>query len=89
MTCLFLLITLTALPAAAQTSELHIKQGDIFYQQFDNVSALASYKKAFETQPNNFDCLSNIVRAYNDIGEDLSSDESEQYYEQAVHYAEK
>lgn len=89
MTCLFLLITLTALPAAAQTSELHSKQGDIFYRQFDNLSALDSYKKALETQPNDFDCQSKIVRAYNDIGEDLFSDESEQYYEQAVQQAEK
>jgi tetratricopeptide (TPR) repeat protein len=87
--CLFLLITFTAMPVSAQTSEIHLKQGDIFYRQFNNRNALASYKKALETQPNNFDCLSKIVRAYNDIGEDLSSEESEQYYEQAVQYAEK
>lgn len=86
---LFLLITFTAMPVSAQTSDLHMKQGDIFYRQFNNRNALASYKKALETQPNNFDCLSKIVRAYNDIGEDLSSEESEQYYEQAVQYAEK
>jgi tetratricopeptide (TPR) repeat protein len=89
MSCLFLLLILTTLPATAQTSAIHIKQGDIFYRQFDNVSALDSYKRALETQPNDFDCLSKIVRAYNDIGEDLSSDESEQYYEQAVQQAEK
>jgi tetratricopeptide (TPR) repeat protein len=89
VSCLFLLLTLTALPVSAQTSATHIKQGDIFYRQFDNVSALDSYRKALETQPNNFACQSKIVRAYNDIGEDLSSDESEQYYEQAVQYAEK
>ncbi len=89
MSCLFLLITLTAIPASAQTSATHIKQGDIFYRQFDNVSALDSYRKVLETRPNDFDCQSKIVRAYNDIGEDLSSEESEQYYEQAVQQAEK
>lgn len=89
LACLLLLLTFTAMPVSAQTSETHIKQGDIFYQQFDNVNALASYKRALETQPGDFECLSKIVRAYNDIGEDLSSKESEQYYEQAVQYAEK
>ncbi|XCN72812.1 MAG: hypothetical protein Q3M24_21410 [Candidatus Electrothrix aestuarii] len=89
LACLFLLITFTAMPASAQTSELHMKQGDIFYRQFNNRNALASYKKALETQPKNFDCLSKVVRAYNDVGEDLSSDESEPYYEQAVQYAEQ
>lgn len=89
MSCLFFLITFTAMPVSAQTSEIHLKQGDIFYRQFNNRNALTSYKKALETQPNNFDYLSKIVRAYNDIGEDLSSEESEQYYEQAVQYAEK
>ncbi|WPD25051.1 MAG: hypothetical protein SD837_10905 [Candidatus Electrothrix scaldis] len=89
LSCLILLITFTALPVSAQTSELHMKQGDIFYRQFNNRNALASYKKALETQPKNFDCLSKVVRAYNDVGEDLSSDESEPYYEQAVQYAEK
>ena len=89
MSCLFLLITFTATPVSAQTSELSMKQGDLFYQQFDNISALDSYKRAQEMQPNDFVCLSKIVRAYNDIGEDLSSEESEQYYEQAVQQAEK
>ncbi len=87
--CLFLLITFSGVPAFAQKSATHIKQGDIFYQQFDNVSALDSYKRAQEMQPNDFVCLSNIVRAYNDSGEDLSSEESEQYYEQAVQQAEE
>ncbi|WP_446012177.1 tetratricopeptide repeat protein [Candidatus Electrothrix sp.] len=87
--CLFLLITFSALPVFAQTADTHIKQGDIFYRQFDNVSALASYKRALEMQPGDFECLSKVVRAYNDIGEDLSSEESEQYYEQAVQYAER
>ena len=87
--CLFFLLTFTALPVAAQTGKVSMQQGDLFYQQFDNVNALASYKKALETQPGDFECLSKVVRAYNDVGEDLSSDESEPYYEQAVQYAEK
>ena len=89
LACLFLLLTFSALPAAAQTSKVSMQQGDLFYQQFDNVNALASYKRALETQPGNFECLSKVVRTYNDVGEDLSSKESEPYYEQAVQYAEK
>ncbi|WP_339137480.1 MAG: tetratricopeptide repeat protein [Candidatus Electrothrix sp. GW3-4] len=89
LACLFLLITFTAMPVSAQTSDLHMKQGDIFYRQFNNRNALDSYKRALEMQPGDFECLSKVVRAYNDVGEDLSSDESEQYYEQAVQYAEQ
>ncbi|MCI5122005.1 MAG: hypothetical protein D3908_12600, partial [Candidatus Electrothrix sp. AUS4] len=46
LACLFLLLTFFAMPAAAQLNKVAMQQGDLFYQQFDNVSALASYKKA-------------------------------------------
>ena len=64
-----------------------MKQGDIFYHQFDNLEALTSYKKALEITPGNFECQTKVIRAYNDVGEDLSSKDSEPYYEKAVQQA--
>lgn len=86
----FLLIIMYSLGgSAAQTGQQFIRQGDAFYHQFDNLNALSYYKKALEIQPDDFDCLIKIIRAYNDIGEDISSENSEPYYEQAVQQAEK
>ena len=86
----FLLVVLLS-PSliVAQTSQVFMKQGDIFYQQFDNLEALTSYKKALEITPGNFECQAKVIRAYNDVGEDLSSKDSEPYYEKAVQHAEE
>ncbi len=73
----------------AQTSQRFIRQGDAAYQQFDNLNALAYYKKACGVAPEHFECLAKTVRAYNDIGEDLNSKESESHFEQAVQHAEQ
>ncbi len=83
------LVFFTGTSVFAQTSQVLIKQGNIFYQQFNNLEALISYKKALEITPGNFECQIKVIRAYNDIGEDLSSEESEPYYEQAVQQAEE
>ena len=66
-----------------------MQRGDIFYAQFNNTEALSSYEKALKIKPNDFECRTKVIRAYNDVGEDLSSKKSEPYYEQAVRQAEK
>ncbi len=87
--CLFLFIILSGISVSAQTGMNLVHQGDIFYRQFDNLEALTSYKKALEITPGNFECQTKVIRAYNDVGEDLSSEKSEPYYEHAVRQAEE
>jgi tetratricopeptide (TPR) repeat protein len=70
-------------------SPILIHHGDAFYQQFDNFNALVSYKEVLERTPEDFECQQKVIRAYNDVGEDLSSKESEPYYEKAVQQAEE
>lgn len=91
VTLIFLFITIFSFtPINAQAdSQILIRHGDAFYQQFDNFNALASYKKALEKIPEDFECQRKVIRAYNDVGEDLSSKESEPYYEKAVQQAEE
>ncbi|CAK8712138.1 Tetratricopeptide repeat-containing protein [Candidatus Electrothrix aarhusensis] len=90
VTSLFLLtIFFSASIVSAQTHQVFMKQGNIFYQQFENLEALISYKKALEILPGNFECQTKVIRAYNDVGEDLSSKDSEPYYEKAVQQAEE
>ncbi|MCI5130007.1 MAG: hypothetical protein D3904_00405 [Candidatus Electrothrix sp. EH2] len=88
-TCTFLFIIFCAASISAQTGQELILRGDTSYRQFDNINALSYYKKALEVQPDNFDCLIKVNRAYNDIGEDVSPEKSEPYYEPAVQQAEK
>ncbi|MCW5204176.1 hypothetical protein VU12_14710 [Desulfobulbus sp. US4] len=85
----FFLVAFFPVITDAQTSQELIKQGDIFYHQFENLEALTSYKKALEITPGNFECQTKVIRAYNDVGEDLSSEKSEPYYEHAVRQAEE
>ncbi|MCI5123044.1 MAG: hypothetical protein D3925_00845, partial [Candidatus Electrothrix sp. AR5] len=86
---ILLLVFLTGTSGFSQPSQALIKKGNISYQRFDNLEALTSYKKALEIIPGNFECQTKVIRAYNDVGEDLSSEESEPYYEQAVQQAEE
>ena len=74
---------------SARTGLDFMRQGDVLYDQFNNIEALASYRKALEINPSEFECQIKVVRAYNDVGEDLSSEKSEPYYEQAVRQAEE
>ena len=76
-------------PTFARTGRDFIRQGDILYNQFNNSEALASYRKALEINPKDFEYQLKVIRAYNDIGEDFSPEKSEPYYKHAVHQAEK
>jgi tetratricopeptide (TPR) repeat protein len=84
-----LLILFSSESIFSQTSQLFIQQGDKAYQRFDNLNALLHYEKAYRLKPEKFEYLIRMIRAGNDIGEDLHSKESERYFEQAVRYAEQ
>ncbi|MCI5224662.1 MAG: hypothetical protein D3924_18830 [Candidatus Electrothrix sp. AR4] len=86
----FLLTIFFSSPSVGtQKSQVFMQLADEAYQKFDNFNALAYAKKAYKIEPKNFESLAKMVRAYNDIGEDLNSKESEGYFEQAVRGAEQ
>ncbi|MEG8947671.1 tetratricopeptide repeat protein [Rosettibacter firmus] len=80
---------------SAQSASQLIKEGDSFYEKFDNEKALELYKKAEKLEPNNYEILWRISRAYVDIGEHMPSSTSEQKdaqlstYQKALDYAER
>ncbi|MBU0559707.1 MAG: hypothetical protein KJ799_17825 [Bacteroidetes bacterium] len=79
----------------SQTFEELISKGDEFYKNFNNYEALDIYQQAGNLQPNNYEALWRISRAYVDIGEHLpnSTDEQEKiqldHYQRALNYANK
>jgi Tfp pilus assembly protein PilF len=72
----------------AQDYQAFIEKGDQYYRNLENVKALEEYEQAYKLAPESFDVLMRLTRAYNDVGEDLDSKESEPYYEKAVQFAE-
>ena len=76
------------IPLSAQDYHAFIAKGDKYYQKFDNKKALVEYQKAYDAASESYEALMKVTRAYNDVGEDLDSDESEAYFKKAVEYAE-
>ena len=77
----------------AYSSELDsiIEKGDKYYNDFSNLGALKEYTKAYGLDPENFEVLMKITRAYNDVGEDYKeqgSVESEGYFIKAFEHSE-
>jgi tetratricopeptide (TPR) repeat protein len=70
----------------------YIEEGDILYDNFDNINALKEYEKAYKLAPDNYDVLFRLVRTYNDAGEEYKElrnrDEAEKYINKALQYAE-
>lgn len=91
----FTAVTFFAAQILAQSVEQLIKEGDSYYEKFDNEKALEFYKKAEKLDPNNYEILWKISRAYVDIGEHMPANTSEQkdaqlsVYKKALEYAEK
>lgn len=79
----------------SQTAEQLIREGDNCYEKFNNEKALEFYKKAEKLDPNNYEILWKISRAYVDIGEHMPANTSEEkeaqlsVYQKALEYAEK
>lgn len=96
MTCMktiIYLLLITFLPARvfaenADAEEL-IEKGNDRFEEFDNKGALAYYEKAYAQNPDDVELLTRLTWTYNNVGEDLNSEKSEQYFEKAVAHAEK
>jgi tetratricopeptide (TPR) repeat protein len=79
----------------AQKVDELIAEGDKLVEQFNNQKALESYLKAEKLEPNNWEILWRISRAYVDIGEHLPSSTDDQkdaqlkMFEKAFTYADK
>jgi len=89
----FLLIfSVSAILAAPRFDDvtLHLAQGDEHFSNFDNFSALESYKRAFELAPDEFETLVRMARVHNDIGRSMlwRNDSAEVWYKKAVEFAE-
>jgi tetratricopeptide (TPR) repeat protein len=98
MLLLTLFWAMTASAAAPDSSKADqlIAQGDVFAEKtFDNQKALQSYQAARALEPNNYEALWRISRAYVDIGEhypaitDQEKTKQLQTYEKALEFANK
>ncbi len=85
-----LILTLIWMAAWSQSAQEWIQKGDKAYAKFDNAAALEAYQKAVEADPNNYEALWKLSRAYVDVGETLKDkDQRKQYYQRAEEYARK
>ncbi len=74
----------------AQSAQEWIQKGDEAYAKLDNNAALQAYQKAMEQEPNNYEALWKLSRAYVDVGETLKDkDQRRNYYQKAEQYARK
>lgn len=68
-----------------------VQKGDKYYAKFDNTDALTEYKQAYDQEPDDWEALMKLTRAYNDIGEeykDKSSQKAVDYFEKGFELAE-
>jgi tetratricopeptide (TPR) repeat protein len=95
---LSMLCVMNAIASAPDSSKAEqlIAQGNVFSEKtFDNQKALQSYQAALALEPNNYDALWRVSRAYVDIGEHLpaTTDQEKavqlQTYEKALESANK
>ena len=62
-------------------------EGDSLFKLFDNQAAKAKYLQALKLDSSNVETLWRLSRAQVDIGEHLSKDQQEAYFQQARKYA--
>lgn len=80
---------------AQSVQELIDRCDDYIEVKFDNVNALMTIEQAYKLEPNNFEVLWRMSRAYVDYGEHLPSNNDSQkqkqleMFEKALDYAEK
>ena len=95
LTSILLLVMFGVSLSFAQTVDELLKQGDQYVAEFQNQKALETYQKAEKLEPNNWEVLWRISRAYVDLGEkmpektDAQKDEQEKVYNKAFDYANK
>lgn len=92
---LFLLFVFISFVSAQSVQELIKKCDEYIEEKFDNVNALKTIEQAYKLEPNNFEVLWRMSRAYVDYAEHLparNDSEKEQQlklYEKALEFAEK
>lgn len=64
-------------------------RGDELYRSFDNLGALAEYRKAYDLLPRDYETLIRMARIHNDIGRSMlrRNDSAQIWYKEAVEYA--
>jgi tetratricopeptide (TPR) repeat protein len=83
---IFLFIVIVS-PVSAQNYNPFVAKGDAYYENFENIKAIQNYEKAYSISPDSYEVLMRLARTCNDIGEDLNSKSSKEYYVKAVSYA--
>jgi tetratricopeptide (TPR) repeat protein len=74
----------------AQDSTDYIARGNAAFLDFDNVSALKYYSKAFDVDTTNYEAAWKISRAYVDIGETFEDKETrKEHYKKGEDFARK
>lgn len=77
--------------ACSETYKDYLKQGDQFYSEFNNHSALENYLVAYKLSPDSYEVLFRLARTYNDLGEEFyeyrKSDSSEVMIKYALMYS--
>jgi tetratricopeptide (TPR) repeat protein len=92
---LFILILAFTMSASLSAREVGsefqwLSLGDAAYKIFDNEGALELYRKAFETDPHNYEAAWKLARAYVDVGERLSDKwDRRSNYKKAYKYAKR
>jgi tetratricopeptide (TPR) repeat protein len=68
-----------------------LNEGDMLYENFDNINAIKEYEKAYRLAPDNYDVLFRLVRTYNDAGEEYKElknrNEAEKYINKGMEFA--
>jgi len=88
------LITLSLSPIFVGSSDeisVYHAKGDQLYKSFDNLGALAEYRRAYELAPRNYETLIRMARIHNDIGRSMlrRNDSAQTWYVTAVEYAQR
>ena len=68
---------------------VYLARGDKLYRSFDNLGALAEYRKAYHLVPKDYETLIRMARIHNDIGRSMlrRNDSAQIWYKEAVEYA--
>jgi tetratricopeptide (TPR) repeat protein len=82
---MFLLCSVQAVPTATKLDL--VQKGDAAFDRFDNSAALGYYEKAWELDKTDAELLARLTWTCNNVGEDLDSKKSEEYFEKAIAYS--
>ncbi len=63
-------ILFISIQSVAQTYVDYLKEGDNYFEKFDNLDALKYYQKAYLLAPEKYEALLKLTRANNDLGEE-------------------